>query len=174
MPSTYTLISSNVLGSPAASITFSAIPGTYTDLVLRISARTDRASQNNSFIGIKPFNSDTASNYSTTRIYGDGSTVQSGLSSSANYAAIAYIPATTATGSTFGSVEVYIPSYTASQNKAFSSDAAHENNATLAYRSAFASLWRNTDAITSITIDTLAQGNFISGSSFYLYGIKNS
>ena len=38
---TYTLISSNVLGSSAASVTFSSIPATYTDLVLRVSARTD-------------------------------------------------------------------------------------------------------------------------------------
>jgi hypothetical protein len=32
---TYTLIESQVLGSSAASVTFSAIPATYTDLVLK-------------------------------------------------------------------------------------------------------------------------------------------
>ena len=40
---TYTLISSNVLSSSAASVTFSSIASTYTDLVLRVSARDDRA-----------------------------------------------------------------------------------------------------------------------------------
>ena len=44
MPSTYTLISSNVLASSAASVTFSAIPSTYTDLVVRASIRSDATS----------------------------------------------------------------------------------------------------------------------------------
>ena len=38
---TYTLISSNVLASSAATVTFSSIPATYTDLVLRVSARNN-------------------------------------------------------------------------------------------------------------------------------------
>lgn len=174
MANTYTLISSNVLTGSAASVTFSSIPSTYTDLVLRISARTDRAAQNNSYIAIKPFNSDTATNYSATRIYGDGATATAARETSVDYGAIGYVPASTATSSTFGNIEIYIPSYLIAQNKPFSSDAAHENNATTAYRASVAGLWRNTAAITGITIDTLAQGNFIAGSSFYLYGIKNS
>jgi hypothetical protein len=38
MANTYTLIASNTLGASAASVTFSAIPSTYTDLVVRYSA----------------------------------------------------------------------------------------------------------------------------------------
>ena len=41
---TYTLISSNVLTTAAASVTFSSIPATFTDLVLRMSAQADGAS----------------------------------------------------------------------------------------------------------------------------------
>jgi hypothetical protein len=41
MANTYTLIESQVLGSSAASVTFSAIPATYTDLVLKFSSRND-------------------------------------------------------------------------------------------------------------------------------------
>jgi hypothetical protein len=50
-----------------------------------------------------------------------------------------------------------------------------EDNATEAYIAATAGLYRNTSAITSISIDSVTTSiNLVSGSSFYLYGIKNS
>jgi hypothetical protein len=70
MASTYTLISSQVLGSNTASITFSSIPGTYTDLTLRVSARSDDAGQMDYLV--TRFNSDSATNYSNTSLYGSG------------------------------------------------------------------------------------------------------
>ena len=69
---TYTLISSNVLTSSQASVTFSAIPATYTDLVLRISAQADGAS--NAFDNITlTFNGTGTTNHSSTRLTGNGS-----------------------------------------------------------------------------------------------------
>ena len=78
---------------------------------------------------------------------------------------------TSATSNTFATAEIYIPSYRVSQHKQISMDSATENNATTAYRAVDAGLWRSTAAITSIELDG---SNFVSGSSFYLYGIKNS
>ena len=49
MATTYTLITSQTLASSAASVTFSSIPSTYTDLVLRVSARTDNAAVSDGF-----------------------------------------------------------------------------------------------------------------------------
>jgi hypothetical protein len=171
MPVTYQLISSNVLGAAAASVTFSAIPATYTDLVLRWSARLDTTS---SEVDLR-FNSDSATNYSSTRIVGNGATASSSNVSSANilrfFESANY---STDTANTFNSMEIYIPSYTASQNKPFSSFVGTETNATTAYLVAQANLWRNTAAITSIVLDPISSANFVSGSSFYLYGIKNS
>jgi hypothetical protein len=77
MANTYTLIESQVLGSSAASVTFSAIPATYTDLVLRVSARTD--ADDTSLI---TFNG-TTTGYSITRLNGNGATATSNRSSSA-------------------------------------------------------------------------------------------
>jgi hypothetical protein len=171
MALTYQLISSNVLSSSAASVTFSAIPATYTDLVLRWSARLDTTS---SEVDLR-FNSDSATNYSSTRIVGNGATASSSNVSSANilrfFESANY---STDTANTFNSMEIYIPSYTASQNKPFSSFVGTETNATTAYLVAQANLWRNTAAITSIVLDPISSANFVSGSSFYLYGIKNS
>ena len=169
MPNTYQLISSNVLGSSAASVTFSAIPATFTDLVLRISTRVNYASVDGNIL-IR-FNGDTASNYSYTFVYGNGSSAVSSRGSTTRIVGASATEGTSATSNTFASAEIYIPSYLVSQNKPISIDSATENNATEAYRGATAGLWRDTSAITSINLEG---GDFVSGSSFYLYGIKNS
>jgi hypothetical protein len=170
MPNTYTLIASNTLSSSAASVTFSSIPGTYTDLVLKVSAR-DSADTPVSALSIR-FNSDTATNYSLTRLDGDGSAASSGRTSNSTAIGQALIEPSTYTANTFGSFELYIPSYTASQNKPSGFFGVSETNATAAEIRAAAFLWRNTAAISTIAMT--APNNFVSGSSFFLYGIKNS
>ena len=172
MPNTYKLISSNVLTSSAASITFSSIPATYTDLVLRASVRCDNgANQNNLRI---QFNSDTSTNYSETFVYGNGSSASSfKVSNQTKILEALIVDGNNATANTFGSLEMYIPSYTVSQNKPISTIAVQETNATGAYIYSTADLWRNTAAITSIYIEAGATVNLLSGSSFYLYGISN-
>ncbi len=170
MANTYTLISSNTLTSSAASVTFSSIPATYTDLVLRISARSAEVATITS-IELE-FNA-TASGYSFTRLRGNGSAASSSRASSQTQLTVGTIPAASATSNTFGSIEVYLPSYTASQNKPISGFNVGENNATAADIYTHAGLWSNTATISSIILDLGGQ-NFVSGSSFYLYGIKNS
>ena len=172
MPSTYTLISSNVLSSSAASVTFSAIPSTYTDLMLRVSVRLVAGSGSTIQDLIVKFNG-TTTNYSITQLTGDGSTAASGRISNTTRILLSNVVDGDATSNTFGSVEIYVPSYTASQNKPVSAFGASENNATLAGLSATAGLWRDTTAISSIELSN-ATANLVSGSSFYLYGIKNS
>jgi hypothetical protein len=171
---TYTLISSNVLTSSAASITFSSIPATYTDLVVRWSSRADNASAANT--NWVELNSDTAGNYSYRYLQGGGS---AGVSSAGGSAEAALYggrqDAANATANTFGSAEMYIPSYTANQKKPVSFDSRQEDNSTEAFAMAMATLWQGTAAITSIKIRPNAGGqNFVSGSSFYLYGISNA
>ena len=172
MANTYTLISSQVLASSAASVTFSSIPATYTDLVLRVSARNTATASPYS-VGIQ-FNGDTSTSYSWTNLGGTGSAAFSSNSGGAvNVAVGGFIPGSDLTANTFSNDEIYIPSYLASQNKPLGTFGVSENNATTNYYSVLASLWRNNAAITSIT--ALANtGNFVSNSSFYLYGIKNS
>ena len=171
MPSTYTLISSNVLSSSAASVTFSAIPSTYTDLVLRGSVRdTTAGTVRDLFIRV---NNDSSTLYSFRSVVGSGSAA----SSSANTARTYYqgVDGSNGNGSTantFNSFELYIPSYTASQSKPASFLTATENNATAAYITASAQLYRSNTAISELSI--LGDSTLASGSSFYLYGIKNS
>ena len=167
MPSSRQLIASQVLGSSAASVTFSAIPSTYTDLVLRVSARTNGAT---AAITQLSFNGST-SNFSYTAVRGDGSTASSLRSTTVGFAG--NLDSTADTANTFGSSEIYIPNYTASANKPVSSFAARENNATAAMLGAWAVLWSNTAAITSITLTDYNGNSWDTGSSFYLYGLSS-
>ena len=174
MPSSRVLIASNTLTSSAASVTFSSIPGTYTDLVIKLSARSDFASLVDT-IGIR-FNGATT-NYSDTNINTNsssgsgGSTRATGLTYINGFRAIV---GSTATSSTFSNAEFYIPSYTASQAKPLSEFNVSENNDTTAYISAVAGLWNNTAAITSIVLNSINSANFVAGSSFFLYGLSNT
>ena len=172
---TYTLISSQVLGSTATSITFSSIPQTYTDLVLRFSARCDEASISTSLV--IEFNGDYLSptTYSDTYLYvNSGNAASSRISNNTAMPARYSINGNSATANIFGNGETYIPNYTNTSNKPISTFGVGENNATTANLSAGAGLYRTSSAITQIALYPNNLGNFISGSSFYLYGIKNS
>ncbi len=168
---TYTLISSNVLSSSAASITFSSIPATYTDLVVKWSVRTDYGATRT---GFRIAANSITSGYTATYLIQYNTTVVGSGQDSAAYWNAEYIDGTGATANTFGSGELYLPSYIASQNKPASLFSAAEGNSaadTGMYVKAL--LLSNTAAITSLTA-TANTGNFVSGSSFYLYGISNA
>jgi hypothetical protein len=179
MPSTYTLIKGETIGSTAASYTFSAIPSTYTDLVIRASLKTD-STATSTYAGWLKFNGTGSNSYSVTRLNtlsNSSSAVYSDRSSNANEIQSIIINSSNALfTNVFNSSEFYIPSYTASQNKPVSLYSVAEMNNTTGYdlSSTAAGLWRNTAAITSIGVFPLGGTNFASGSSFYLYGIKNS
>ncbi len=174
MPSTYTLISSNVLSSSAASVTFSAIPSTYTDLVLRGSARTSITGQTFDNLTLK-FNGSGGTAYSYIRLRGSGSAASSSIGSGvAEINFFAAADAADATANTFSNFEIYVPSYAVAQFHPVGSFQVQEDNATAANITTTAGLWSSASAITSMTFASVNAANFVSGSSFYLYGIKNS
>lgn len=173
MALTYELIASNTLTTSAASVTFSAIPATYTDLVVKFSARVDGATTGRE-IRLRT-NSDTGSNYSVTVLRGDGSAVSSYRDTNVTFTAGGRATGTSSTADTFSNVEIYIPNYAGTTNKPMSLFSVNESNtATITNNIVVgANLHRNASAITSIDISPTSD-NFVSGSSFFLYGIKNS
>jgi hypothetical protein len=172
---TYTLISSNVLSSSAASVTFSSIPATYTDLVVRISARsTSVANQGDHFY--LSFNGSTAASYSYVVLKVANGAIANGSGTGATLGI--YEEQTVnrdgTTANTFSNAELYIPNYLVSQNKPSSFTGVVETNtASTAWgMSMGAALWSQTAAITSLTLT--GNNTFATGSSFYLYGISNT
>jgi hypothetical protein len=172
MPNTYILISSNVLSSPAASVTFSSIPQTYTDLLLLASTKTERDTSAIGYITV--YFNDSLSNFTRTALRNN-----SGTASSYRTSRLA-LPGNsiegTNTANTFTPMEIYIPNYTSSAFKPISALARQENNSTSVLQDTDAVLWSSTSAITSIKLDTYdgSGENISTYSSFYLYGIKNS
>lgn len=171
MAITYVNIASQVLGSNTSPVTFSSIPSTYTDLVLKMSVRMNF----NNLVTRLRWNNDSSSVYSLTDLIGQGGSILNDRYSnnteidtsrttqaSANYFADTFTP-----------IEVYMPNYRVSDNKPFSivSHAMNSVNSPTNIEG-IAALWRNTASISSITIYPNAGGSFVAGSSFYLYGIK--
>lgn len=171
MANTYVKIASVTIGSGGASTaTFSGIPQTgYTDLVVKVSARSNRTGTDVDDELRMEFNNNT-SGYSTRMIEGTTS-VRSTADSGSNFGR-GTIPTDNATANTFGNTEYYIPNYTGSANKSVSFDSVAENNASFTVRTLVAALWSNTAAITSIKLSAI--GTFEQYSTFTLYGIKNS
>ena len=170
MANTYKLIGSTVLSTSTATVTFSSIPNTYTDLVLRMSTRFASGTFGEFSV---TFNSDTTSLYSYTIFYATGGAVSTYRGSNAtNLVGVLNGVGTSQTANTFTNNELYIPRYTASISKPISITNATETNGTTAYRSANAGLYRSQNEISSISIfDNINAYSFAAGSSFYLYGI---
>ena len=169
MATTYKALATVEVGSGgAASIDFTSIPATYTDLVV---VSSTRASAGSDTVALQ-FNGDTGSNYPYRRLRSDGSAVTS-TTGTLTYALGGNQPESTFTANTFSNCSFYIPNYAGSSNKSISADAVSENNATSAQAQLTASLWSNTAAITSIKIIP-GSGNFVQYSTATLYGIKNS
>ena len=165
MANTFTLIASYTVGSGgAASIDFSSIPATYTDLCVKTSLRCSTADN----IYIKLNNS--SASFNVKFLYGSGSAAASGGQADAY---VGTANASTYTANSFGSAELYIPNYAGSTNKSISSDSVQETNATTAYAVLAASLWSNTAAINQVTLSPNG-GVFVEHSTAYLYGVSNA
>ena len=170
MATTYTLISSVTVGAGgAANIEFTSIPATYTDLVVKISARLTTSPEFSPWSSIYVSLNGSSSNFSYRLLYGSGSSAASQTGTTQ----IVWVNSSGATASTFGNAEIYIPNYAGSTNKSISSNFVTENNATPALSGLNATLWSDSAAITSFAVAP-ASGNFAQHSTAYLYGISNA
>ena len=159
--STYTPIATTTLASAAASYTFSSIPGTYTDLRLVVNG-LQTGTSGNPYITV---NSDTGTNYSITSLSGNGTSATSSRSSSASFIYFGITAEVRNTMIFMGTVDLM--NY--SNSTTYKTTLNRGNNASFG-TDAIVGLWRNTAAITSITVD-LDSGNWNTGSTFTLYGI---
>jgi hypothetical protein len=156
--STYTPIASITLASTATSVTFNNIPQTYTDLVLMMSI-----SESSNAFNIE-VNGDTGSNYSRTRILGNGTTVTSGRTSNTTSIPFNYVGGT----NNFSVTLIHFMNY--SNTTTYKTVLSRSGSADVG-TAAQVALWRNTSAITSMRIFS---DGMTSGSTFNLYGIANA
>jgi hypothetical protein len=164
---TYTLIASNTLSSTSATVTFSSIPATFTDLVL-ICSPVAISTENNS-LRIR-FNGDTGNNYSVIILKGTGSSASTNFEAniSSGYAGAATV------GTTIGKTATITQIIDYSNATTFKTFLERSNNSGVDVI-AGVGLWRSTSVINSIELalgSTFPSQNFASGSTFKLYGIE--
>ena len=162
MASTYTPIATQTLGSSAATVTFSSIAGTYTDLIL-VSLFKNTGGAGNLKI---QFNGDTATNYSWTNLYGNGTSASSGRNSSQTSLIFGQADSTQLLFNT-----LQIMNYANTTTYKTTLSRSNDNGNTYSSTGAIVGLWRKTpEAITSLSI--FSDSNIAAGSTFTLYGIK--
>ena len=158
------LIESKTLVSAQASIEFTSIPSTFTDLVVLVSLRSTTAID---YIALTLNGS--SSGFSSRELGGDGTAV--GAPSRTDNLITGITVPSNFTSNTFSNAQLYFPNYTGSSNKSFSVDTVLENNGTTSRLEIRAALWSNTAAISSMSFIAQAGANFAIGSTISLYGI---
>ncbi len=166
---TMSLINSYTVGSGGvAEITFSSIPNIYTDLLLKLSIRSEGTSTTAVLLRLNG----SSTNALAKGIEGNASSPSS-WSDTQSYAG--NIVPSTYTANTFCNNEVFIPNYNASTNHPSSVDTVTENAAnTYALTGLISNLWSNATPVTSITLTRNGSNNFAQYSTAYLYGISNA
>lgn len=160
------LIQKQTLAAPAATVTFSSIPQTFTHLRLMV---TGLNSSGTTVEGIfMQFNGDTGANYSWNGIQNIGSVVQSINSTSSQ------ISIQIGSSDNFGNslVDATITNYTStSLIKAVSAVGGINNPTFNAFTSQIFGAWSSAAAVTSLNL-LLAGSTFATGSVISLYGIQ--
>jgi len=154
---TYTVTGSNLSG--LTGVTFSSIPGTYTDFRLVQNTTLTAAA-----IGLLRVNGDTGSNYSGTRLSGNGSAAASSRQTSVTNIATDVAHETTTIGT-------YIADFMNYSNTTTYKTVLIRNNNTAFATEAQVALWRSTTAITSVVAYLDRAESYVVGSTFTLYGI---
>jgi hypothetical protein len=167
MASTYDLISSQTLSSATATVTFSSILSTYTDLRL-ITTVTATTGGNDLYVRL---NADSSASYSSTYLTGNGTTATSFYSSGGIYGTSidpCYLVGLSSTIPQFFDFNIF--NYAGSTYKTVLAIASQDQNGSGLIGNQV-TLYRSTTAISSITISAISD-TFKIGSTFNLYGIK--
>jgi len=170
MANTYVKIGSTVTVGVGgqASITFSSIPSTYTDLLLVASLKSVTTGGNWMDIQLRPNGSSTG--LTQRSVYGYSGT---SVASNTDANPTGGFAVQNNTASNFSSTNIYIPNYAGSTNKSWSLETVVEDNGNSNILWLGADLWSNTAAITSLTLTTLTN-NLAQYSTASLYGILKS
>ena len=161
---TYQALLTQTLSTAAASVTFSSIPQGYTDLFVVCTATATVA--NSTFIlRVGSGSVDSGTNYSTTTLYGNGTTATSTRTSNVSSIYIGDI-ATSAANTTNFSIMNY-------SNATTNKTVIGRNGISAFGTQAFVGLWRSTVAVNTISLALFSGNNFAIGSTFTIYAIKS-
>ena len=159
---TYVALQTQVLGSAQSLVTFTSIPQTYTDLVIVMQPKGTTGFDSKIY-----FNGDVTSGlYSDTILYGTGTAAGSTRETAKNFITLSWYASTSADFN--NSTIINIMNY--SNATTYKTVLVRANNAASGV-DAIVGLWRNTNAITSVTLNA-PSNTFAVGSTFTLYAIQ--
>jgi hypothetical protein len=164
-----TKIAQTVLGSAAASITFSSIPGSYTNLLIEIFGQSAGTSVNDTILA--QFNGDTAAHYDVGYTQGGAFGATAGTSQNTN-GVWAGLLTCSSVSSDAGQSSVVINNYAATVSyKRLKSvwDMTDFSDGDIA-NGIYSGRWRSTAAITEIVLTLTSSSNFEAGTTATLYG----
>jgi len=170
-------IATTTVGSGGTgSITFSSIPSTYKHLQIRFISQTNRSTADNADDVYIRFNSDSTDNYISHRLRGIPSSTESvAIPTGSGFTAILLPTAAgvTANANSYGASIIDILDYANSNKyKTLKTLCGIDANASPSFITLASGFWRNTSAITSITLVPGVGNTFSQYSHFALYGIK--
>jgi hypothetical protein len=169
-PNALALISSVTTSGSQSTVSFTSIPGTYTDLILKV---VGQASTSGGVRAVSvQFNGDTGNNYDWiyTGFTGTSTNVTT-TSFNTNSVLVGAIPDTLLSGGQ-GQFTAEFDNYSGTTFKKSASGytgVVAGTTAANAYGLTYGGDWHNTAAITSITVG-LSSGNFVNGTIVALYG----
>jgi hypothetical protein len=167
LPTSYESIAT---ATPSGSdVTFSSIPQEYKHLQIRAIAKTTRNDAAVDTMYFR-FNGDTGSNYNVHTFSSNGSSVESSSYPGTTIWGTWSLTDAQSQANTFAPVVFDIIDYSDTNKFKTTKSLGGSDRNGAGGTGQFSGLWRNTAAITSIRI--FAEGNFVSGSHFALYGIK--
>ena len=151
------------------TVTFNSIAGTYKHLEIEIVGRTDKAATNVSGCYLYFNNDTTAGNYQRQSVSSQSTSVSSGTASNSDCISL---PGAGATANYPGYTTILIPFYALT---VFNKSASVKNIFTYAATNLNWNdqplAWHNTAAITRIDIVTDDSSNYVTGTTFRLYGV---
>lgn len=170
----YESIASQTLGSNTTTITFSSIPSTYQHLQIRLIGRFSDTGIGIDFMYVR-FNGVTTSTYTRHRLFGDGTTVTAAGNASVSSIAISNtIPFNGTTAGIFGAAIIDIHDYASTtKNKTLRAFSGCDLNGT-GNINLNSGILDSTSAITSIDLFGSTGNNWVTGSTFALYGIRGA
>lgn len=158
MPATYENIATTTLNSNTSTVDFTNISQSYTDLILVVNGSTTPDTALELRVGNGAI--DTGSNYSQTRLYGNGSTASSDRLNNTFFYTI---------GNFVNGMHIF--HFMNYSNTTTNKTIINRASVSSTFLGASVNLWRSTSAINCIRV-YVATNNMTSGSSFTLYGVK--
>jgi hypothetical protein len=177
-PPTFALIQTTTLSSSASAVSFSLGSTTYTDLYLLLNARTDTNNTKDQLL-IQMNSDTTTSNYSSGYNAADGTNAAFASlytrTTSAAGIKFAGLPGANASSATRGALEIELININSNYYKTvlgkggFTDISATPVGTIGVYNGS----WRSTSAVTSVDLKPASGGNFVSGGTFSLYGVRH-